>query len=203
VSEKAAGSGNPLLVVISGPSGVGKDAVLERLRAVDPGACFVTTATTRPPRNQEKDGGDYLFLSDEEFDRLLAEDAFLESAVVYGYRYGSPKTPVREALARGQDVIVRVDVQGAAAIKRLAPDALFIFLTPTSIDELEQRLRRRDGSDADIKVRLETARDEMERQKRFDYIVVNREGALDETVERILRIIEAERRREGRPPVRI
>jgi guanylate kinase len=191
------------LVVISGPSGVGKDAVLERLRAIEPDAYYVTTATTRPPRNQEKDGGDYLFLTDEEFDRLLAEDAFLESAAVYGYRYGSPKTPVREALARGQDVIVRVDVQGAATIKRLAPNALFIFLAPASMDELEQRLRRRDGGDADIRVRLETARDEMECQARFDHVVVNREGALDETVERIFQIIEAERRRQGRTPIRI
>jgi guanylate kinase len=123
--------------------------------------------------------------------------------VVYGYRYGSPRGQVREALARGQDVIVRVDVQGAAAIRRLAPNALFLFLAPGSMDELERRLRRRDGSDADIRVRLTTARGEMDRRSRFDHVVVNQEGRLDETVQRIVEIVEAERRREGRRPVRI
>mgnify|MGYP005849843967 FL=1 len=201
--SKGGTQSGPLLVVISGPSGVGKDAVLERLRAVNPEAHFVTTATTRPPRNQETDGGDYLFLSSEEFDRLLAEDAFLESAVVYGHKSGVPKAQVRDALARGRDVIVRVDVQGAETIRRLAPGALFIFLAPGSLDELERRLRLRDGANADIRLRLETARAEMGRRTQFDHVVVNREGRLDETVEQILRIIEEERRREGRTPVRI
>jgi guanylate kinase len=194
----------PLLVVVSGPSGVGKDAVLARLRADHPAAHFAITATTRPPRSRERDGDDYHFLSDEEYDRLLAEDGFLENATVYGHRYGVPKAQVREALARGQDVIVRVDVQGAGTIKRLAPNAVFIFLAPASLEELEERLRRRntEGGSA-LRLRLDTARQEMACQEGFDYVVINRQGELDEAVSQILAIIEEERGREGRLPTRI
>jgi guanylate kinase len=193
-----------LLVVISGPSGVGKDAVLGRLRAADPDAYFAVTATTRPPRSRERDGDDYHFLSDEEYDRLLAEDGFLENAAVYSHRYGVPKAQVREALARGQDVIVRVDVQGASTIKRLAPNAVFIFLAPASLEELEERLRRRntEGQSA-LRLRLDTARREMACQEGFDYVVINRQGGLDEAVSQILAIIEEERERKGRLPTRI
>jgi guanylate kinase len=194
----------PLLVVVSGPSGVGKDAVLARLRAAHPAAHFAVTATTRPPRSRERDGDDYHFLSDEEYDRLLAEDGFLENAAVYSHRYGVPKAQVREALARGQDVIVRVDVQGASTIKRLAPNAVFIFLAPASLEELEERLRRRntEGQSA-LRLRLDTARQEMACQEGFDYVVINREGGLAEAVSQILAIIEDERGREGRLPTRI
>jgi guanylate kinase len=197
-------SRTPLLVVISGPSGVGKDAVLARLRATHPNACFVVTATTRPPRSREHDGDDYHFLSDEEYDRLLAEDGFLEHAAVYSHRYGVPKAPVREALARGQDVIVRVDVQGASTIKRLAPNAVFIFLAPASLEELGERLRRRntEGQSA-LRLRLDTARREMACRDGFDHVVVNREGGLDEAVSQILAIIEEERQRKRRLPTRI
>ena len=194
----------PLLVVISGPSGVGKDAVLGRLRAADPDAHFAVTATTRPPRSRERNGDDYHFLSDEEYDRLLAEGGFLENATVYSHRYGVPKAPVQEALARGQDVIVRVDVQGAGTIKRLAPNAVFIFLAPASLEELEERLRRRntEGPSA-LRLRLDTARREMACQDGFDHVVVNREGGLDEAVSQILTIIEEERQRQGRLPIRV
>jgi guanylate kinase len=197
-------SKTPLLVVISGPSGVGKDAVLARLRAADPAAHSAVTVTTRPPRSRERDGDDYHFLSDEEYDRLRAEDGFLEHAAVYSYRYGVPKAQVREALARGQDVIVRVDVQGAATIKRLVPNAVFIFLAPASLEELEERLRRRDTEGrSDLRLRLDTARREMACQEGFDHVVTNREGALDEAVSQILAIIEEERGREGRLPTRV
>jgi len=197
-------SGVPLLVVISGPSGVGKDAVLARLRDAMPSAHFVVTATTRPPRSREHNGVDYHFLSDEEYDRLLAEDGFLEQAAVYSHRYGVPKAQVREALGRGQDVIVRVDVQGAATVKRLVPDAVFVFLAPASLEELEERLRRRHTeADADLRLRLDTARREMASQDVFDHVVVNREGRLDEAISQILAVIAAERRRKGRPPIRI
>ncbi len=190
--------------MISGPSGVGKDAVLARLRAAHPNAYFAVTATTRPPRSRERDGDDYHFLSDEEYDRLLAEDGFLEHAAVYSHRYGVPKAPVREALARGQDVIVRVDVQGASTIKRLAPNAVFIFLAPASLEELEERLRRRntEGQSA-LRLRLDTARREMACQEGFDHVVINRQGGLAEAVSQILAIIEEERQRKGRLPIRI
>lgn len=197
-------SKTPLLVVISGASGVGKDAVLSRVRAAHPAAHFVVTVTTRPPRSRERDGDDYHFLSDDEYDRLVAEDGFLEHAAVYSHRYGVPKAQVREALARGQDVIVRVDVQGAATIKRLVPDAVLIFLAAASLEELEERLRRRNTEGrSDLRLRLDTARREMACQEDFDHVVINREGALDEAVSQILAIIEDERGREGRLPTRV
>ena len=197
-------SKTPLLVVISGPSGVGKDAVLAGVRAAHPDAHFAVTVTTRPPRSRERDGDDYHFLSDEEYNRLLAEDGFLEHAAVYSHRYGVPKAQVREALARGQDVIVRVDVQGASTIKRLAPNAVFIFLAPASLEELEERLRRRntEGESA-LRLRLDTARQEMACQEGFDHVVINREGGLAEAVSQILAIIEEERQRKRRLPTRI
>jgi guanylate kinase len=197
-------SKTPLLVVISGPSGVGKDAVLARLRAAHPAAHFAVTVTTRPPRSRERDGDDYHFLSDEEYDRLLAEDGFLEHATVYGYRYGVPRAQVREALARRQDVIVRVDVQGAGTIRRLVPNAVFIFLAPASLEELEERLRRRNTEGrSDLRLRLDTARREMTCQEGFDHVVTNQEGGLDEAVSQILAIIEEERGRRGRLPTRV
>lgn len=182
--------------MISGPSGVGKDAVIDCLREVHPDAHFVVTATTRPRREGEHAGVDYHFLSDEEFDALLAQNGFLESAQVYGYRYGVPKAQVREALERGRDVILRVDVQGAATLKRLLPDALFIFLQPGSIDELEERLRARASDPEDgVQVRLAKAVQEMDCRNWFDRSVVNARGKLDEAVAQIIDIIEAERRR--------
>jgi guanylate kinase len=193
-----------LLVVVSGPSGVGKDAVLARLRPMIPSAHFAVTATTRPRRSRERNGVDYHFLTSEEYDRILAEDGFLEHAVVYGHGYGVPKAQVREALEGGQDVIVRVDVQGAATIKRLVPGAVFIFLAPASLEELEERLRRRHTeADPDLRLRLDTARQEMARQEMFDHVVVNREGGLEEAVSRTLAIIAAEKQRKERPPIRI
>lgn len=192
----------PVLVVISGPSGVGKDAVLAGLREALPSARFVTTVTTRPPRPGERDGVDYRFLSDGEYDRLLAEDGFLERASVYSRRYGVPKGEVREALRRGQDVIVRVDVQGAATIKRLIPDAILIFLAPESQDELEKRLRDRatDGG-GDLRLRIDTAAREMAQEGSFDYVVVNADGRLDEAVSRIVSIVESEKRGGDRRPI--
>ncbi len=197
-------SKTPLLVVVSGPSGVGKDAVLARLHAAHPAAHSAVTVTTRPPRSRERHGDDYHFLSDEEYNRLLAEDGFLEHAAVYSNRYGVPKAQVREALARGQDVIVRVDVQGAGTIRRLVPNAVFIFLAPASLEELEERLRRRNTEGrSDLRLRLDTARREMACQEDFDHVVINREGGLDEAVSQILAIIEEERGRKGRLPTRV
>jgi guanylate kinase len=159
----------------------------------------VPTVTTRRRRPGERHGTDYHFLTDEEYDRLLASDGLLEHAEVYGLRYGVPKAPVREALARGEDVVVGVDVQGAATLRRLLPDAVLIFLAPASLDELEERLRRRHTEDEGVlRRRLETARREMEQQGLFHHVVVNAEGGLEEAVERLAAIIEAEKRRHGR-----
>ena len=189
----------PLLLVLSGPSGVGKDAVLARL--AEKGLPFrrVPTVTTRRRRPGERDGVDYCFLKDEEYDRLLASGGLLEHAEVYGLRYGVPKAPVREGMAHSEDVVVRVDVQGAATLRRLLPEAALVFLAPASLEELEERLRLRHTEDeAVLRRRLETARREMEQQSLFHYVVVNADGHLEDAVERLVAIIEAEKRRPGR-----
>ncbi len=195
--------GGPLLVVISGPSGVGKDSVLARLKERGLPFHFTVTATTRPQREVNPADHQFLsFLSDEAFDRLLAEDGLLEHAEVYGHHYGVPKAPVREALQRGQDVLVRVDVQGAATIKKLLAGAVLIFLAPPSIEELEQRMRERGlDDDAVIQRRLEKAAWELEQLPTFDYVVANERDRLDGAVDQVLAIITAERCRVGRKPV--
>jgi len=191
----------PLLVVLSGPSGVGKDTVLQRLRERYPEAYFAVTATTRPPRENETHGVDYFFLEREDFERRLAEGGFLESAVVYGNRYGVPKEGVREALAHGQDAVVKVDVQGAATIRGLVGDAgVFIFLAPESMSELLRRLWSRKTDDfTKLMERFNTASRELERVGEFDYVVFNEAGRLDQTLDEICAIIAASHSR-IRPP---
>ena len=192
----------PLLVVISGPSGVGKDTVLARMKERGLPLHFTVTATTRPPREENSADPLLALLSEEAFDRLLAEDGLLEHAQVYGYRYGVPKAPVREALERGQDVVVRVDTQGAASIKKLAPAAILIFLAPPSLKALEARLRARGLDDAEtIQRRLRAASQEMEQASKFDHTVVNEEDGVDDVVDRVVAIMAAERSRAGRRPV--
>ena len=183
----------PLLVVISGPSGVGKDTLVERMEERGCPFYFVVTATDRPPRPEEVDGEDYFFVSTEEFERMEAENELLESAVVYGQYKGVPKQQVREAMASGHDVVMRLDVQGAATIREIVPDAVLVFLTASSEAELEQRLRDR-GEDSleQVERRIATARKEMEELPRFDYVVVNRDCELDHTVNDVLAIIRAE-----------
>lgn len=208
----------PLVIVITGPSGVGKDTVVarltepehrkrvlvERLRTLDLPLHVVVTATNRPPRPGERDGVDYIFLSDEAFDRKLAEGGFLEHAEVYGQKKGVPRDQVEQALAEGNDVLLRVDPQGAATIKRLIPEAIVIFILPGTMAELEQRIRARGGdTEEDIQRRLAEAAREMGSLAGFDYAVVNEEGKLDQTVNRIAAIIYAEKARPGRPWPRI
>jgi len=184
----------PKLVVISGPSGAGKDATLTRMKALGYPFHFVVTATTRPRREHEVHGVDYFFVSEEEFKRLIANDELLEYALVYGDYKGIPKSQVREALASGQDVIMRLDVQGAATIRRLVPEAILIFLTAASEEELIRRLReRKTESPEALEQRIATAREEMKRLGEFDYVVINSDCHLDETVRRIVAIIEAEK----------
>ena len=191
--------GVPLMVVISGPSGVGKDAVLERMRSSNVPYHFAVTATTRPKRDSEVDGLDYIFVEGDEFQSMIRNDELLEWAEVYGNPYGVPKSPVRDALARGQDVILKIDVQGADNIRRLVPGAVYVFLAPPDMSELAQRLTRRRTESADtLKVRLATAATEMEEAEKFDYVVVNRTGRLDQAVEEINSIIRRERGRPGR-----
>ena len=185
---------NPLLVVISGPSGVGKDATVKRMEEMGYPFHFVVTATTRPRRSNEVDGVDYHFVSEQEFAEMLEEGELLEHAIVYGQHKGIPKQQVREALASGKDVIMRIDVQGAATIRCLVPEAVLIFLTASSEEELIRRLKeRKTETPAGLKKRIATAWEEMQRREEFDYVVVNRDGRLDETVEIIAAIITAEK----------
>ena len=183
----------PLLIVISGPSGVGKDALIRRLKERRQPFHFVVTATDRPPRADEVHMQDYQFVSTEEFRGMIERDELLEHAVVYGQYKGIPKPQVRAALASGRDVIMRLDVQGARTVRRLVPGAVLIFLSASSEEELEARLRRRQGdSPEQIEARIRVAKEELRRLAEFDYLVVNRDGELDRAVDAVLAIIQAE-----------
>jgi len=197
VTKAAGGNARaPLLVVLSGPSGAGKDAVLDEMARRGHRFHRVITCTTRPPRANERDGIDYHFVSDAEFDRLIETGGLLEHAVVYGHRSGVPRQQVADKLREGLDVYVRTDVQGAASIKRLAPAALTVFIAPSSIDELEERIRARGADDEErIQRRLATAKGEMARRNEFEYVVVNEPGRLEATVDRLVEILDAERLR--------
>src|SRR5512136_1802559 len=163
-----------LLVVISGPSGVGKDSVLRGLKEQGLPFRFVPTMNTRPKRSDEAEGVDYNFVTTAEFVTLLEQGELLEHAVVYGDYKGIPKQPIREALLSGQDVVLRVDVQGAATLKRLIPEAVFIFLTASDEAELVARLANRKTESAEsLRIRIATAREELQRISEFDYVVVN------------------------------
>jgi guanylate kinase len=189
-------SSRPLLVVLSGPSGVGKDAVLARMRKLGRPFHYVVTATTRPKRAEEKNGVDYHFLSREEFQQMIDRHQFLEWANVYDNYYGVPKDEITSALSKGVDAIVKVDVQGAATIKEILPQAVFIFLMPPSVEELEKRLRKRHSeSSADLALRLEGAKGEIKSLPLFDYVITSRQNKLDEVVSQIDAIVAAEKRR--------
>ncbi len=190
---------HPLLITLSGPSGVGKDSTLAALRDAGFPAHYAVTATTRPPRAGERDGVDYYFVDDAAFRRMIEGGELLEHAVVYGRYYGVPKAPIAEALRRGDDVLVDVDVQGAATIRALVPQAVTVFLLPDSMADLEARLRGRDTEDEEaFRRRMDTVRAEIDRLPEFDYAVVNTEGRLADTVATIRAIIIAERCRVGR-----
>jgi guanylate kinase len=186
----------PLLIVISGPSGVGKDTVLQRMKERNLPFHFVVTAATRAPRPNEVHGVDYFFLSHDEFAEMIEQGELLEYAIVYNDYKGIPKAQVREALASGKDVIMRLDVQGAETIRNLCPEALLIFLTTQSEAEMVERLRQRKTETPEgLKLRIATARQEMNHIKAFDYVVVNCEYQLDGTVDSITSIILAEHHR--------
>lgn len=186
----------PLLIVLSGPSGAGKDAVLNRMKASGYPAKFITTATTRPQRANEKDDVAYHFVSEEEFQRMLKNKELLEYANVYGNWYGVPKQPVKQALEAGDDTIIKVDVQGAATLKKLLPQAVFIFLMSPSTEELAARLRERQTeSDPDFDLRLKTAEEEIKQLPLFDYVVLNKRNEIERAVSAIEAVITAEKHR--------
>ncbi len=181
--------------MLSGPSGVGKDTVLARMRELGSPCHFVVTATTRPPRDSERDGVDYIFISGPRFQALKEAGGLLEWANVYGYFYGVPRAQVAEALREGKDVIIKIDVQGAATIRRRVPGALFIFLAPPSMDELTKRLSERMTESPDtLRRRLDTARSEMREAVHFDHVVNNHSGRVDDTAAEIERIVALQKR---------
>jgi guanylate kinase len=186
----------PLLIILSGPSGAGKDAVLSRMKETRYPLHYVVTLTTRPRRPQERDNVDYHFIAQEEFLRLQQNDELLESATVYGNWYGVPKKDVLEAMNAGKDVLVKVDVQGAETIKKIVPQAVAIFLSPPSMEDLLARLRLRSTeSSLEVDVRIKAAEDEFSRLPSFDYLVVNRWGEIDKSVSDITDIIMTEKSR--------
>jgi guanylate kinase len=182
-----------ILLVLSGLSGAGKDAVLTRLKESCPFK-HITTVTTRPRRASERDNVDYHFVSKERFQAMIERDELLEWAEVYDNWYGVPRKPVKQALDRGQDVVIKVDVQGAATIKKILPQAVFIFVTPPSMEELVLRLKeRRTGSPAELALRTKTAEEELKQLHLFDYVVFNRQDEIDRAVADIEAIITAEK----------
>lgn len=186
----------PLLIVISGPSGVGKDTIMMRMQERGMPFHFVVTATTRPRRENEVHGKDYFFLTKDEFARMIEDNELIEYAIVYGDYKGIPKQQVREALASRKDVVMRLDVQGAETLRRLAPDALLIFITTESEEELVGRLKARKTETNDaLSLRIATARKELKRVDAFDYVIINHDYKLDETVDTVRAIIEAEHHR--------
>ena len=183
-----------LLIVLSGLSGAGKDAVLTGLRESSYPLEFIITVTTRTKRTNETDGVHYRFVSGNEFRELIDHNKLLEYANVYGNYYGVPKEPVSQALDMGKDVIIKCDVQGAATIKRILPQAVFIFLAPSSMEELVLRLKqRRTESPSDLDLRIKTAEAELEQLPLFDYMVINRQGEIERAVADIEAIIAAEK----------
>jgi guanylate kinase len=190
----------PLLIVISGTSGAGKDSVARALvkKMEESGfpTHFVITATSRPPRENEVDGVDYFFVSRAEFERMIDADELLEYALVYDQYKGIPRRQATEAIESGKDVVMRLDIQGAATVRRIVPQALLLFVTAPSERELANRLRRRRTEDErQIRLRLQTARREMEHIPEFDYVIPNHEGRLNQTVDVALAIVKAEKHR--------
>jgi guanylate kinase len=184
---------NPLLIVISGPSGIGKDAVVGLLRKTNIDTHFVITMNTREPRADEVEGKDYFFVSREEFEKKIENNELIEYARVYSDYKGIPKSQVIEAFGSGKDVIMRLDVQGAMTIRKICPDAILIFLTANSRQEwINRLLERRSETSEELEVRLKIAADEYALLEEFDYMVVNSDKHLDQTIADIQAIIKAE-----------
>jgi guanylate kinase len=204
------GAPGAILAIISGPSGVGKDTIIDVMREREAATGrtgerhYVVTVTTRAPRNGEVDGVDYHFVTRETFLAMRAARGFLEANEVHGNWYGSPRDQVREALAAGRDVILKIDVQGAQVVKEQVSEALLIFVIPPSLETLFQRLRARATETADeLEIRQRNAAIELARQDDYDHVVVNETDQAESTAERIDEIIAEEHRRYPERRVRI
>jgi len=187
---------SPLLVVISGPSGVGKDAVINEMKARLLPFHFVVTTTSRKPRPGEVEGVDYNFISLSAFKTLISNNELIEYALVYQDYKGIPRAQVRKALESGKDVVMRLDVQGARKIRELCPEAVLIFLVPSDAKEWYQRLSdRKTETPESLKIRIETALSELNQLDLFDYVVVNAQNRLQMAVDDIEAIMKVEHSR--------
>ena len=206
--ETLDGAPGALLVIISGPSGVGKDTIIDALRARDPKEGgdyhYVVTCTTRAPRPGEIPDVSYHFLTPDEFHALRDAGELLEANEVHGNWYGTPRREVASALAAGHDVILKIDVQGARVVKERIPDALLVFIVPPSMEALFQRLRSRATETAnELELRQRNAAIELARQGDYDQVVVNETGEIERTAAEIEAIIAQEKRRNGDRRIRI
>ncbi len=185
-----------ILLVLSGPAGVGKGTLGEMLRASDPAVVFSVSATTRSPRPYEQDGVHYHFLTEEAFDALVAEDAFVEYASVHAHRYGTLKSEVLSRLENGQDVLLDIDTQGAKQVMRRMPECVSVFILPESFSGLEARLRGRGTeSEEQLQLRLRNARGEIAERGQYDYLIVNRTGEAEAACRLLQCIVQAERQK--------
>ncbi|HEU0004009.1 MAG TPA: guanylate kinase [Ktedonobacteraceae bacterium] len=185
-----------LLFVLSAPSGTGKDTVISAARAQGMNLFVVPSVTTRQPRPGESEGNPYNFISKETFEKLVGKDELLEFANVHGNWYGQPRQPIRDNLNAGRDVLLKIDVKGAATVRKKVPGAIFIFLVPASLEELTTRLANRNTETADeLKRRLEDARNELAERDWYDYVITNRQGHVAEAAEKLRAIITAEHSR--------
>ncbi|HUT87478.1 MAG TPA: guanylate kinase [Candidatus Heimdallarchaeota archaeon] len=197
IADRRRGTGGGLAVVVCGPSGAGKNSVIERVMKILPGLSFSVSYTTRPQRSGEVDGADYHYVSPQEFDRLVASGELVEHVTYLGDQYGTSRAQIEEVFARGEDVILNIDVEGAKTLQQgglLSCAVVYVFLAPSSLDLLEERLRARaTESDKQISARLEVAREEMEALSCFDYLVLNND--IEAAVDELRSIIVAERSR--------
>ena len=194
------------VIIISGPSGVGKDTIIEAMKRREPEhpRRYVITVTTRERRDTETDGVHYHFYSVDDYQRLVANEGLLEASLVHDHWYGTPRDQVQAAIRSGRDAVLKIDVQGADKVRARIPDALLIFVVPPSIEELERRLReRRTESPEQLELRLRNAKIEMARMGEFDHVVVNQTDMVDDTAEAIDDIIAAEHRRYADRRIRV
>ena len=184
-----------VLFVISGPSGVGKDSLVSEIKKTMDNFYFAITATTRALRSEEQNGVDYLFLSKTQFESMINSDDLLEWAIVYNNYYGVPKDQIRQGLSEGKDIIVKTDVQGADTIKTKFPQSVLVFIAPEINEDLKFRLKKRSKGDtlSNFNLRISEAKNEIEKSKNFDHIIINKQNDLKSALKQFIKIVDTEK----------